>query len=434
MDAGPLRASRPHVLLCPARRSDGAKWLGSRVSWRRMRTRRVSGSCPSDWFVSVGRVRGVVSSHLTFAREGGSGPFSWLSRRLLWLPRDQRPYSVEGGVVVVLREGPEGFEVEYVDADDLRRRVGLAECWVEPFGQLPPVRTVRTHPGQESVTRQYSAATSQGPAAGGVAPGTAPRDAAGFRSAGDGPAAQPFRLLWPTRRGRRGHVPDFFVRRADGEGLVVDVCPDDRIEPDDAEAFTATARACELAGWRFVRVGAVDAMLLANVKWPAGCRHPRYGRPELRRAPLTAFAWPEALFAGAGGDRLEVLPVLYHLLWRQLLHGDLDKGMLGPDGMVEPAGRVRCVRSGGRPWAGPVGRVRFDSAVHTVLGISGKLVRLADGLEQSSAMHLPRLMTAPGFEAVGSGPRRFRPPGLLDGSGPDLAEKALRWHRHVMRC
>lgn len=220
---------------------------------------------------------------------------------------------------MVLPEGPAGFEVEYVDADCVRRRVGLAECWTERFERLPPVRTVRTYAGQKSVTRQYWAATTRGPL---LCESHLERHRAmllDFDPQVTGLAAQPFRLFWPTRRGRRGHVPDFFARRADGEGLVADVRPDDRIEPDDAEAFAATARACELAGWRFERVGVVDPVLLANVKWLAGYRHPRYRQPLVAQALLEAFAEPVELFTGAGrvGDRLTVLPVLYHLLWRQ---------------------------------------------------------------------------------------------------------------------
>ncbi|MFF7984154.1 integrase [Streptomyces sp. NPDC007901] len=83
------------------------------------------------------------------------------------------------------------------------------------------------------------------------------------------------------------------------------------------------------------------------------------------------------------------------------------------------------------PVVRPGDRVRFDGAVHTVVGISGMLVRLADELGQSSAMHLPTLMTSPGFEVVGSGPGRLLPPGLLDGLEPGLADKALWWHRHM---
>jgi hypothetical protein len=54
-------------------------------------------------------------------------------------------------------------------------------------------------------------------------------------------ASQPFWLHWMgVDRGRR-HAPDFFARRADGTGVVIDVRADERIEPADAEAFDATA-------------------------------------------------------------------------------------------------------------------------------------------------------------------------------------------------
>src|SRR5689334_4413164 len=53
--------------------------------------------------------------------------------------------------------------------------------------------------------------------------------------------AQPFWLLWRDGAGRsRRHAPDLFARMADGCGVVIDVRPDDRIEPRDAEAFDVT--------------------------------------------------------------------------------------------------------------------------------------------------------------------------------------------------
>jgi hypothetical protein len=53
-----------------------------------------------------------------------------------------------------------------------------------------------------------------------------------------GIASQPFWLHWQDGGGRpRRHAPDFFARRADGRGVVVDVRPDDRIPPRDAEVF-----------------------------------------------------------------------------------------------------------------------------------------------------------------------------------------------------
>ncbi|MEV7425754.1 hypothetical protein [Streptomyces sp. NPDC091212] len=79
----------------------------------------------------------------------------------------------------------------------------------------------------------------------------------------------------------------------------------------------------------------------------------------------------------------------------------------------------------------PGDRVRFDNKVHTVIGLSGVLVRLADEHGHSSAMRLPTLMTAPGFEVVGSGGARRPAPGLLDGLPPGEADRALWWHRHM---
>jgi hypothetical protein len=53
-----------------------------------------------------------------------------------------------------------------------------------------------------------------------------------------GIASQPFWLHWRDEDGRgRRHAPDFFTRRADGSGLVVDVRPDDRIPVKDAGVF-----------------------------------------------------------------------------------------------------------------------------------------------------------------------------------------------------
>ncbi len=237
---------------------------------------------------------------------------------------------------------PAGFEVAYVDEDLVRRRESLAACWTLDFEKLRPVRPVKSYPGQGSVTRDYWAATTGGQVS---CESQLERHHAmllDFDPQVTGLTCQPFRLFWPGRRGRRGHVPDFFARLADGGGLVVDVRPDDRIEPEDAEAFAATARACELAGWSFRRVGAIDPVLLANVRWLAGYRHPRYHLEPVATRLLAAFAEPTALFAGAErvGDHLAVLPVLYHLLWRRLLDVELGLAPLGPHSAVRaPRGR-----------------------------------------------------------------------------------------------
>jgi hypothetical protein len=139
-------------------------------------------------------------------------------------------------------------------------------------------------------------------------------------------AAQPFWLHWRDGSGRsRRHAPDLFTRMADGSAVVIDVRPDDRIEPRDAEAFGATGRACELAGWRFMRVGVPDPVRTANVAWLSRYRHQRCGSPDVARLLLKVFAEPAPLMAGAAaaGDPLAVLPVLFHLMWRHVLVADL---------------------------------------------------------------------------------------------------------------
>lgn len=79
-------------------------------------------------------------------------------------------------------------------------------------------------------------------------------------------ACRPF---WPHRHDgscERRHAPDFFVRRADGSAVVLDVHADDRIAPRDAEACEVTRRARAAAGWGFERVEKPEAVPPANVR------------------------------------------------------------------------------------------------------------------------------------------------------------------------
>src|SRR6202008_1367923 len=97
----------------------------------------------------------------------------------------------------------------------------------------------------------------------------------------------------------RRHAPDFFARRADGSGLVVDVRPDDRIPVRDAGVFRVMAMACGRAGWEFRRAGAIDPVVRANIRWLSRYRHPRCRREPVATALLEAFAGPRPLLAGA---------------------------------------------------------------------------------------------------------------------------------------
>lgn len=88
----------------------------------------------------------------------------------------------------------------------------------------------------------------------------------------------------------------------------------------------ATRKACRLVGWEYRLVGVPDSIVTANVRWLAGYRHPRHLLPEIAAALGDAFRSPRGLLTGAEtvGDPMAVLPVLFHLLWRQELVVDLS--------------------------------------------------------------------------------------------------------------
>ncbi|MGH3259245.1 MAG: TnsA-like heteromeric transposase endonuclease subunit [Streptosporangiaceae bacterium] len=153
-------------------------------------------------------------------------------------------------------------------------------------------------------------------------------------------SSQPFWLRWRDGEDRsRRHAPDFFARMADGTGVVVDVRPDDRIPSRDAETFAVTAAACEAAGWEYRRAGNLDPVLVVNVRWLSRYRHRRCLVPEVAAVLLEAFAGGRGLFEGAelAGDRLRVLPVLFHLMWQRQLAADL----------TAPLGMSTVVQAGG---------------------------------------------------------------------------------------
>jgi hypothetical protein len=112
---------------------------------------------------------------------------------------------------------------------------------------------------------------------------------------------------------------------------VIDVRADDRIPPRDAEAFSATARASELVGWRYRRVGALDLVWSRNLRWLSRYRHPRHrGDDGVRSALVKIFrdGLPLRTGASAVADPLVSLPVLFHLLWRQVVVTDLTSTVL----------------------------------------------------------------------------------------------------------
>ncbi|WP_078294456.1 TnsA-like heteromeric transposase endonuclease subunit [Mycobacterium sp. D16R24] len=145
-------------------------------------------------------------------------------------------------------------------------------------------------------------------------------------------AAQPMAFLWPrSRRPRRSHVPDFFLRLGDGDGCIVDVRDAGRVEADQ-DQFALTRDICAEIGWRYqIFTGIESSIVRSNLRWLAGYRHDRH-RPDehARTAIRAAFHGGELLGPGtaaaakaAGQDRDVLLPSIFHLIWAQDLAVDL---------------------------------------------------------------------------------------------------------------
>ncbi|MBT8227488.1 MAG: TnsA-like heteromeric transposase endonuclease subunit [Dactylosporangium sp.] len=233
----------------------------------------------------------------------------------------------------------EGFEVGYVDLDGVERRVRWADAWPVRFELCRPARRFPQYKGQKHHPGRWWTATMGGHVGYESWLERGHLMLLDFDPAVVAVASQPFWLFWANEQGKvRSHAPDYFARLADGGARVVDCRPIERIRSADAVKFARTRTACEQFGWDYQVVGAVDAILVRNVRWLAGCRHPRHDLPAVADTLRQVFAEPAGLLAGAErvGDPIAVLPVLFHLLWRHCLRTDLSVP-LHPDTVVTTA-------------------------------------------------------------------------------------------------
>lgn len=249
--------------------------------------------------------------------------------------------------------------MEFVDVDGLVRREPLSGCWSVAFERVPPVRAFPSFRGQRNWPGLWWFATT-GEHVGHES--WLERDRLMVLDADPAVravAAQPMWLHWTDAASGRAvrHAPDYFARRTDGTAVVIDVRPDQRIRDRDAAAFTATARFSAQVGWEYQRVGELDPVYAANVRWLAGYRHPRYTAIAPTTRLRETFTEPAPLLDGAAaaGDPVAVLPVLFGMLWRGELTADLRSHRLAPTTLVSvrdavasgPPRDVAVVRSAG---------------------------------------------------------------------------------------
>ena len=230
-------------------------------------------------------------------------------------------------------------DIGWVNPDGVEEQMALDELGAVPLELGLPVRQFRSRKGQRHLSGLWWCTTTGGHVG---FESWLERDhlmLLDFDAAVVGIASQPFWLRWIDESGSRvGHAPDYFARRADGSSVVVDCRPAERRTARDVAKFDVSAAVCARLGWEYRLVGALDPTMVANVRWLAGYRHPRHDVAQVVRLLCESFAAPTPLMAGtaAVGDPIAVLPVLFHLLWRQELGADLSSP-LHPETLVRYA-------------------------------------------------------------------------------------------------
>ncbi|WP_191966702.1 TnsA-like heteromeric transposase endonuclease subunit [Microbacterium testaceum] len=138
-------------------------------------------------------------------------------------------------------------------------------------------------------------------------------------------AAQP--MLMTFANGRFAY-PDYFVEEADGRRHLVDIHPKFITKPGDAERFALTAELCEKLGWRYTFIDQLSDVVRLNVELIGRYRHPRYApdqelRRHIRAAARRAPEMGPLRHALATDKSGELMPALYHLMWRREVLFDL---------------------------------------------------------------------------------------------------------------
>jgi len=241
------------------------------------------------------------------------------------------------GVQVTLRSNTR----ELVTAD-------LSDAWAEHFESLPPVRVPRAFKSQRNFAGAWWFATTGTHVA---FESWLERDhlmLLDFAPEVVAVAAQPFTAVLPTASGPRKHTPDYFVRMADGTGVVIDVRPDRRAAKD-AEMFDATADACALVGWDYQRLGDIDLIFSANVRWLSGYRHPRCRNMKVAEVLLdeaAASGHTVGTLACAVGDPVMVLPCLFHRRTASRAHRNAPSTFTSTTRRMRAASRSATVVAG----------------------------------------------------------------------------------------
>jgi len=215
------------------------------------------------------------------------------------------------------------IEVKYKDVAGRVHTAGLAAVAVRELAGAAPWRVFRGYRGQRHYSGFYWSATTGSHVVYESRLELARLLLADFDRDVEGIIAQPFLVQGSDGARVRRHVPDFLLLRRGGRAQVVNVKPAERL------GRSKVAEALGWAGEVFAGHGlahevwtGADPVRLVNVRFLAGYRQPDRVDADAVAAVEAAVTGPVALceIASDGVVKAAVL----HLLWRGVLHTDLD--------------------------------------------------------------------------------------------------------------
>ncbi|MFW0797008.1 TnsA-like heteromeric transposase endonuclease subunit [Gordonia sp. CPCC 205515] len=142
-------------------------------------------------------------------------------------------------------------------------------------------------------------------------------------------ASQPMKIAFADGS---THFPDFFAVLRNGDQVVYDVKPSERMTAVALEQFSKTVEVCAVVGWRHAVIHEVHPVKIRNLEWLRAARHSRYhpGTDELSRLAL-AFATPRSFRDGALAADLRrpylAAAHMRHLLWHGYLRTDFESNI-----------------------------------------------------------------------------------------------------------
>ena len=153
--------------------------------------------------------------------------------------------------------------------------------------------------------------------------------------------AQPFYLT----DGESEHFPDYWIRFANGECMVLEAKRRAQAEKPEYKAkFAMTRHVCELLGWRFEVRHELPETYAHNLRLLARYRG-KHVQEEPYASALLALCETEprpiCFLMNAVGHRAVVLPVIYRLLWQRRLHADLHASAIDHATLVRGGSDVR---------------------------------------------------------------------------------------------